>query len=159
MISKKDFYLHWPYKCAYQKNTIPRPYFSKTEVICDHKHSLTYTEWNEILSVYIDELIDFLTEGHKFEMPMMLGYLEMCKWKAKHIRVIGTQEKDENGKMKTKIARDTHTQGYRPILKWRRPEKLCKVSMPWLFSIRMMKGTKRAIYKKFKKNPLKFNDA
>jgi nucleoid DNA-binding protein len=161
MISKKDFFLQWPYKCAYQGNTIPRPYFSKTEVNCNHKHSLTYNEWNEIITVYLDCLMDYIVKGNKFEIPNMLGYFEMCKWKRKFAKPTGTPEKNEDGTMKKRYnsARTMlQSLGYSPILKWRRSAKLCKLKFKSIWAVKMLKDMKKKASKQIVDNPLMFND-
>lgn len=155
-ITKKDFYLLYPYKCAYKNNTIPRPYFSKTEVDCNNKHSLEYNEWAEIVDVLLEELQQYILEGNKYELPEMLGFLEIVKHVYKNPRYGFITE---NGEVKRIIFKSTRTSNYSPLLKWRRPRLTCKMPNPWIWRIRLMPIFKKKLSDVFVKNPLKFNDA
>lgn len=156
MTSLKDFYLFYPHKCISNPNTVPNPYFPKTELDCNNKHTLTYAQWMEIMVVYLEELMNYLLKGLRFTMPSMLGDLEVIKSKTNGIRYMFTKSGDECSR---RVEKDML--GYRPLLKWYKDHKVAKLPDPWIWKLTILKRSKFAfmLNKKFKKSPVVFNDA
>lgn len=156
MISLKQFYLFYPHKCVSNPNTVPNPYFPKTEMDCTNKHSLNYAQWMEIMEVYLEELMDYLLTGLRFSMPQMLGSLEIIKSKTNGIRYMFTNSVDGCDR---RIEKDILT--YRPILKWYKDHKTAKFPDPWIWKVGILKKSKFALKlaKKFRASPVTFNDS
>jgi nucleoid DNA-binding protein len=156
MISLKDFYLHYPHKCVPNPNTVPSPYFPKTEMDCENKYSLSSSQWIEIIEVYLEELMKYLLKGNSFNMPLMLGTLNIVKTKAKEIRYMFTRSKDS---CERRVEKNINK--YKPILKWTRNYSTTKLPDPWIWKLTLLKESKfsHMLNKVFDKSPLIFNDA
>ena len=88
-ISLIELYLHYRYKWYnINSNTIPIPYFPKTE-ISEHKYKLSKQEWVKIIYAYVDLLIELIIQGETIQLPLGLGYLQMIKRKVKYDRLEG----------------------------------------------------------------------
>ncbi len=156
MITLKDFYKFYPHKCVLNPNTVPNPYFPKTERDCTSKHSLTYAQWSEIIAVYLEELMEYLLKGFRFAMPEFLGALEITKTVDKNTKYMFTNSKDEC--VRTVVV-PTGLE-YKPLLKWYKTAVYTKLSNSWFWSIKLLKRSKfsKKLNVKFKKSPTIFNN-
>jgi hypothetical protein len=155
MITLKNFYLHYPHKCVPNPNTIPNPYFPKTEMDCEHKHSLSYAQWSEIVEVILEEVMNYLLRGFNFILPEKLGEWAIVKMKNKEFRYMFSKDGDTCNR---RLERDMNP--YKPFLKWKKWFKHTKVADSTIWRIVILKKSKFAkiLNKTFHKSPLIFND-
>lgn len=133
-ITLYDLYKKYNYPCwdlgLLSKNIVPLPYIPIKEVNCDHKYSLEYKKWKEIVMTYLKYVKLYLFTGKEFKLPHFMGTLQLRKYKGGgidwgHFHQTGDIIKHKN----------RHTLGYRPILKWYRNRKICKLKFKWHWSI------------------------
>jgi hypothetical protein len=132
-VTLRELYLGYSLKTRdIESKTIPVPYFPKSE-ITTHKHSLTYKEWKRIILIYFKHLVFYLMEtGFSYKIPSRLGLLQIRKYKSKKIPDWGkTKEVYGTTKVKPIYYKNTHTSGYRPIIKWYRSGQEAKFKYKW----------------------------
>lgn len=172
-----DFFLMYPYKKNYKtkEGIIPRPYVPTKKVIDDHKYSLDFYEYSDIVKTFYKNLIPYLMDGSPYRMSNMLGDLTMVKWKPKNGRMdlyrqvqkIKSIKGNENLSVKqaleygkrhripfTKVD-NRHTDGYSPLLKWL---KTSKVYFAEFWHFRFVKATNRLISNILMNNPHKIHN-
>jgi nucleoid DNA-binding protein len=116
--SNAQIWLDYPYKkYPSNSNTIPLPYFPKTE-ITDTEYSLEKHEWHEIMDTYFDIVEDYLIQGNLFVIPKGLGSLKIYKTPNKRTSDIPAYRNKLKSIEETK-ERVFHN-AYSPFLKWDR---------------------------------------
>jgi len=80
-----DIYMTYPYKknipCPI--NTTPQPFIKHSECT-DHKLSLDWKQWNEIVKLYLQKLKLHIEEGNEIDLGTNQGKLSIVKAKANH---------------------------------------------------------------------------
>lgn len=141
-MSSRRFYLDYPYKKLPENpNTIPNPYFNKTEST-DCKESLRIDEWVLVMRKYFDIVEDYLLQGHRFELPGKLGYLEITRSKRKNKFLFINKVAVEAGYDQRLYG---EINNWRPFVKWRPKDKST-------FQAQVLKCWKIKIGEVFKKN-------
>jgi hypothetical protein len=109
----KHVYLGYRYKYYdVSSNTVPIPYFSKSE-ISEHEYKLTYSQWKKIIVCYLKNIYLYILDGNDFKIPAQLGVWSLVK--TKRIAV----NRMESVKQKKAVAgKNLHTYGYKPKLLW-----------------------------------------
>lgn len=146
-ITLRDIYLGYSYKFRdIESKTIPIPYFPKDQ-ITQHTHSLTYKEWKKIIQIYLKHLVLYLlTTGFKFKIPSRLGILQLKKYKSKSTPDWGkTREVYGHTNVKPIMFKNTHTQGYKPIIKWYREGQNAKFKFKWYWRFNFTKKVWKTI--------------
>ena len=104
-LTTEDFYKQFRYKKRDIEGNKVYPPYIKLKDCSDHKYSLTYRQWMIILNTFFEVLVEKMIQGFKFEMPARLGHLQILRDKGKKI-------------FKGRMYRNTHTQGYYPLVAW-----------------------------------------
>lgn len=73
-----DFYTFYSYKPFPKENTIPRPYYNKSEYT-NNKFTLPMVEWKTIIEIYLNNLEEYLLNGNSFQIPNNIGQLKLYK--------------------------------------------------------------------------------
>lgn len=74
-----DLYKFYRYKTYnIDSSTVPIPYFPKSE-ISTHPYALTYKKWREVVNVYIEVVLEELTNGFDYKIPHGMGNLFLYK--------------------------------------------------------------------------------
>lgn len=172
-----DLFLMYPYKKNYESpdGVIPRPYVPTKNLVEDHKYSLDYYQYSEIVKSFYKHLIPYLMEGSSYRMSNRLGDLKMYKWKPKNGRMdlynqvqkikrikgnenLSIREALDYGKKNkvpiTKID-NRHTDNYSPLLKW---YKTGSVYFAEFWHFRFVRSTKKLISKILMDNPHKIHN-
>ena len=106
-ITNQDIYLNYRFKKRDVENgKVWYPYIKK-EDSSDHKYSLTFRQWQEIIKVYFEVLLEKLIEGHQIVLPYNLGILQIMREKRSKRRG-------------DKLFRNLHTFGFSPTIAWYR---------------------------------------
>jgi hypothetical protein len=135
-ITIKDFFLKYPYKKKPDVTYVSLPYFPKEEET-NHKYSLTYSEYKNVLNTYFEYVSEYLLQGDVFSMPERLGALKLIKYKIENIG-------DKKTYYKTYI-NNIHSQNYRVILRWEHQKypvpfgKFWKLSTVKTFNFKLFK--------------------
>lgn len=128
----KNLYLFYPYKKATEKigNTIPLPYVKKSEDT-NHEFSISLSEWEDIINVYLEELTKFLIDGNIYDFSSSLGSILLAKskifvgekpvinWYATNKVNKKLKEEDKEDKKKVIFFNNLHY--YYVKLYWRKP--------------------------------------
>jgi hypothetical protein len=133
IITLKDMFSDYPYKCQHVTKTIPVPYIKAKDVICDHQYSVTYKEWILILSTYVKYVRQYLFQGNTYKLPHRMGDILIIKTKAGFTN-FNTPLKNTDGTWN--ISKNTHTNGYKAKIYWDRFNSRCTLSYKWLFKLR-----------------------
>ena len=112
-----DFYRDYKYPCYdVMSNTVPQPYIPKTKLKCDNELACEYKTFDIIIQTFNRLLVEeHLLSGKAFRMPYKMGELVILKYK--------TDNNDKKAFLTDEAYRkfrNIHTDGYRPILKWKR---------------------------------------
>lgn len=155
-ITLHDFYKEYEYPCYdITSNTVPTPYIPKTKLKCDNKLACDYKTFDSIIQTFNKFLIEEeLLTGKAFTLPYNMGEFIILKYKT-----------DNNDKKPYLTAdayrkfRNVHTDGYRPILKWRRSKvSRIKFGNIWRISLLSYKKLISEFLMKDFNNIYKFND-
>ncbi len=141
-----DFYQKYRYKKRFMKyfsngvySNIP-PYVKKSES-SDHKYSLYYHEWREVIRAYFGILERKLAEGCVYEFPFDLGIVHLVRMPINHKR-----------KKYTLCKFIPRTMGWFPGIVWKRKDaRKMFLKECYIFSLSRM-GWER-IYKRYSDDP------
>lgn len=95
------------------EKTVPVPYFPKDEVKCDHKFSIEYKEYVNIIEVFAEELVKEIIAGHRVYLPQKLGTFHFVKVKARGTDWVKTKETGKHHALPNR-----HTQKYKARFMW-----------------------------------------
>lgn len=155
-ITIKQLYQRYNYPCwdisLLEKNIVPLPYIPKDKVICDHKYSLTYTEWKKIVITLFANMMLLLETGLKIKLPHRIGLLQLKKIRGTSIDKIHLAKTGE-----IKKVRHVHTNGYKPILKWSRFNQDANFANKSLWKINFLKPRWRKLIRDIEKDFSKIN--
>ena len=147
----KELYQQYNYPCwdlsLLEKNIVPLPYIPKSKVKCGHKYSLGYNEWKKIVLSLFKHIMLYLMEGNELKLPHSLGYIQIKKRRGYSIDKIHLGKTGEIRKI-----RHIETDGYKPILKWRRFGKDAYFKNKHIWNINFLKTTWRQTIKELKKD-------
>lgn len=145
------FYLKYPYKCReLVGNTVPLPYFSKEEIDCDNKYSLTYHEYKDIILITSKHICDYLASGESYKLPFEMGTIRLEKVKGGGV----DWTKSEKGKIKK--YKNLHLGKYRFLTRWLRKRE--RLQYKWIWRVRLTKKAWKYIQDKFEREPRLFNN-
>lgn len=140
--------MKYPYKVniPHPRNTVPTPYVKKEEVV-EHKNSLNFYEWHDIISTYLDVIAEELVEGNEFQIPNRLGTLQIRKSKTARFldRVKSTKDK-----LIYNYRNDCDNYVFNLI--WYRRTKEAAVPLRWYWAIEPIRSFMRGIYETCEKN-------
>lgn len=112
------------------KNIVPRPYVPISKLKCDHEYALDFYKWREIVDTYLKYLLLYLRTGKEFKLPFFMGFLQLRRYKG------GGHDWQYWKKYKVlRKYKNVHTQGYRPVIKWYRHTKHCRLNKRWHWKI------------------------
>ena len=140
-VTLRELYLGYEFKYRdIESSTVPIPYFPKSE-ITETKYSLTFKQWKKIILIYFKHIVMYLiTTGSRFKIPSRLGIFQMKKYRTKNspdwakTRVVyGTT------RVKPIMFKNTHTQGYKPIIVWLRQGQNGKFKYKWYWRFTLTK--------------------
>jgi len=147
----KDMYLQYPYKNRdITSNTVPQPYFPKDQIVCDHKYSLTYKEWKNILGIFFKHVMNALAQGFEYKFPYEQGRIGLRKVKG------GGVDFQKTTKGNVKKFKNLHLRGWRFLIKWYRYKN--KLQYKWVWRIRLTKHAWSYINEIFKNSPREINN-
>lgn len=160
-INFEDLYRKYNYPCWEKTNvnTVPRPYIPKDLLKCDHKFTLTFSEWKKILYSLFKYMLIYLMTGKNLKLPHSLGYLQIRKWKPKKYRKMDYAHWRKTGEIRYENFK--YTQDYSPILKWHKGVKKTNFNFATYWRINFMSSAWKKIASTIEKNPsfiYKFND-
>lgn len=143
----QEIYLEYTYKTRdLDSNTIPRYYFPKSE-ITDHKYSLTYKEWSDVLKVLFKNILLYLLTGKKYKLPHRMGEIFLAKIKGGGIDWIKSKKLK-----KAVFHKNLHTNGFRPKVIWDRKKGKCIFKNRWLWKFNLTKSAWRIISQAIENN-------
>lgn len=144
-ITPCDFFKFYPYKkqIPHPAGTVPFPYVKKQDIVDNHKYSLDWFQWIEIINLYILLLKEDLQEGREIKFDGRLGLFQIKKIKCK--RFLDRIKSKESGK---RIFRGkTEFDNYFFKLVWMR--KNAKLfHNKWLWSVKLHSQIALEFYKK-----------
>lgn len=82
-ITEIDCFLQYPYKCRDYIERIGRNNFSKQDIVCDHKHSVTLKQYKLVLQTCFEVLAELLIQGYTVKLPYRLGSMSIIKTPSK----------------------------------------------------------------------------
>lgn len=148
-ITIKDFYYFYPFKknppYEVNSNNRPQPFVKKVDET-DEAYSMTYKKWKLIVDDYVELLKDYLMTGKQFDMPQMLGNLQLRKYKV--FREIDWGETKKQGK-KVYIR---EVDAVSILLKWYRSRPYCKFAFQASWKLRMGNKLGRMIFNAMNKD-------
>lgn len=151
-----ELYKLYSYPCwdisLLEKNIVPVPYIPKDKINCNHKYSLEYNKWKEIVLCIFEHMCLYLLNGYELRLPHKLGILQLKKRRATSIDKIHLQKTGE-----VKRIRHIETNGYKPILKWSRFGKSAYFANKGIWKINFLKTRWRSIIKEIQKDFSKIN--
>jgi hypothetical protein len=148
-ITLKNIYLEYPYKTRpVLGNTVPIPYFPKEE-ITNHKYTISYKEWKNVLIVYFKYIVKYLLTGASYKLPGRLGEFELRRyipssknrkinWK-KTNELYGEWNKNNPDDRKRIYHANMHTEKYCPFLVWVRHGSEYNFAQRWLWRFKLSK--------------------
>jgi hypothetical protein len=146
-----DFYKEYPYKCQAVKvnKTITIPYVKPTEMVCDHKYSLTYKEYITILKCIFKFTLLYLRQGSRLNLPHRLGYLIIKRYQ-------GTYRDFNEGTVRKK---NLGLKGGKFKLLWHRKHKDNGVmTQKWKWRVLLTKYSWKYMFDYYKDNFLEFRN-
>lgn len=110
------------------KSLSPVTYVKQSEIVSDHKHSLTYTEYMSILKAYAKIVFEELVAGKLVELPSRMGSIQLIKYLTPHKKVVDWKKTKEvygeynltAEKKKVVYTNNAHTNGYSVKLQWKK---------------------------------------
>lgn len=82
--SLTDLYLFYRYKPYPKNNTIPKPYYPKSEYT-NHQFSLSLPEWRKIVLTYFNNINLLLLNNKSFQPNFLIGTFSLHKYKKKNV--------------------------------------------------------------------------
>jgi hypothetical protein len=136
-VTLQEMYIKYPYKWKdINSATVPLPYFPAKD-ITDTEYSMSYKQWKTLVNLYFKLVIEYMQEGLAYDLPQNLGNLHVKKVKGSGIDWDATKKKYGSQKGQKEIKKvymdNTYTDGYYPIVKWYRLDKLLKYKWLWDF--------------------------
>jgi len=138
----KDIWAYYNYPCwdldLLKKNVVPVPYAPKDKVNCNHKYSLTFKKWKQIIETLGKYYTEFLLSGRPLYLPAKLGSLQLKKWpygeKGKYFNPYKSAKAG-------KVVLDSSPENlhYRPLIKWNRGNA-CDLPKKFFWKINFVKS-------------------
>jgi len=88
-ITDKHIYQHYPFK-KHNEQFWKNVYVKKKDRT-DNEHSLDWPEWNRIVTLYKQKVLDYLFTGRQFDVPAKMGDMRVMKVKPRKVRMIDWQ--------------------------------------------------------------------
>lgn len=154
-----EFYKKYNYPCwdtsllKEEKRIVPLPYIPIKDLKCDHKFSLKYSEWLDIMQVYLEEFFNVLYEGIEVNLPLMLGKWQLQKYKSnKQFNINYVKLKNENI-LEEDMRRNPLINDYSVKLRWKKGHKYTKFQFNGHWSVNLIRGRWHKLYAKLDENP------
>jgi len=84
------------------------------EIISDHEFSLTRSEWNRIITIYFEVLVEYLLTGRAYKINQWLGSIYLIKTKGIPYKMVNVDNKIVKRRHKNYFL-----DKYRLMLKWK----------------------------------------
>jgi len=152
------FKTHYKYRCFVPKTekSVPNPFIAKEDINCDHKLSMTATQYNQFYKLYAHFFTRYLTTGLKVRLPHGLGYMSLMKYKPKVNKQFIKSIFFETGVKVPYVP--TWSQGYYLYFKWHRRTGMATLKYRWLWRCIPTATMWSVISKYFMDNPGKMNN-
>lgn len=155
-----DCFLKYPYKKRQYDNLYSegKYHFPKSEIVDNHKFSLTRKEFNEIAKTLFDLRFEELLKGEQILLPGRSGLFELKKYKNKYSKAIDWgstnkiyKEYNKNNKDKKFIYhKNYHTNGYRLLIFW--DKRKCVMINKHMYKFRLTRKRNEELNKYFRTN-------
>lgn len=141
-----DIYMQYPLKKRVITDTTVKLPYVKKEEHTEEEYSLSFDDWNNIITTYLSCLLEKLLEGELIVLPRQMGALQVVRRKAKTIN----RKLAKQGKIQR--YNKLHTMGYSPYVIWYR-EKYARFSMMMYYKFNFTRSVWLDIKDKINENP------
>ena len=165
-VTLSDSFLMYPYKKK-EKDALSSEgiyHFPKSEIVDDHKYSLTRKEFLQIADKIFERVLVHLKNGVDIEIPARIGTLTLKKYRPKRKSIdwhstnthFGEHNRKNPDDKKRIYHRNTHSNGYKVGFRWIKKGFIFKNMN--MFTMKLVRDVEKDIAKYFKENPNKINN-
>lgn len=135
----EDMFQKYPYKKRQiEGKKVFQPYIKKKDAVEDHKYSVTFREFSDILKFFVWEIVEDLLHGKRITLPYRLGTMHFVKMRRIN-KSVGARKRYRN----------LHTQGYHPRFVWGR----IKIKYKKFYSFNLSRGVWLRVSRQLKETP------